>query len=277
MTFIVTLIALLLERFFDWSHLRRWHWFAAYQRAIMQRIPGKMPNLVLAGTIIPLLLAIVLMQYLLQNVLFGFAELLFQLLVFVYCLGQQNLWADTFASINAFMQGNTQLGVDKLKTSLGVTETGPSLHQQFLSSIFVQANRRVFAVVFWFVILGPVGALLYRTIALSAVESSKQEMSPEVVQAARSAQAVLDWMPVRLFTLFFALGGHFAKVLTYWRKKAAWGLDMNDKLLVECGIAALGDSDENIAQDGSAEKSAIGLLDRAFVITLVVIAALVLL
>jgi AmpE protein len=276
MTFIVTLIALLLERFFDWSHLRRWDWFSAYQQAIMRRLPGKAPYLILGCIILPLLAATLLIQILLQNVLFGFVELLFQLFIFIYCLGQQNLWADTFASLSMLIRSDAKVDVEKLKVSFGVTETGLSLHQALLSNLFIQANRRVFAVVFWFVILGPTGALLYRTVALSASPLSKQEISPDVVIAARSLQSLLDWIPVRLLTLFFALGGHFAKVLSYWRKKAAWGLNMNDQVLTECGMAALGDNDDHIAQDGSAERNAIGLLDRAFVITLVVIAVLVL-
>lgn len=277
MTFIVTLIALLLERFFDWSHLRRWDWFVSYQQAIMQRLPGKAPYLILASTIIPLLIAVLVIQLLLQNVLFGLVELVFQLLVFIYCLGQQNLWADTFASLTMLIRSDAALDVEKLKISFEVTESGVALHQKLLGSIFIQANRRVFAVVFWFVILGPVGALLYRTVVLSATLTSQQEKSPEMVEAARTIQAVLDWLPIRLLTLFFALGGHFAKVLTYWRKKAAWGIDMNEKMLMECGMAALDENDDHIAQDGSAERNAIGLLDRAFVITLVVIAIVVLL
>ncbi len=274
MTFIVTLIALLLERFFDWSHLRRWSWYTNYQRMVMQRSKSLGPYVVLALTIVPLMLATGLIQYALQNVLFGFIELLFQLFILIYCLGQQNLWADTFASINALLQGD--VGMEKLKTSFGITDTntGEGMHRQLLTNIFIQANRRVFAIVFWFVILGPIGAVLYRTVALSAHESLKQETSPELVLSARSVQAVIDWIPVRLLTVIFALGGHFVKVLSCWRKKTVMGLDANDNLLVECGLAALGDSEENIAQDGSVEKNAISLLDRAFIITLVIIAIL---
>ncbi len=278
MTFIVTLIALLLERFFDWSHLRRWNWFMPYQRVIVQRLPQKAPNFVLAAIILPLLIVVGIIQYLLYGVAFGLIELLFQLCVFIYCLGQQNLWADTFASVNALVHGDTQSGMERIKASFGMpnTTSEQSLHQQLLKHIFIEANRRIFAVVFWFVLLGPLGALLYRTVTLVASESAQPEASAELIQSARSIQSVLDWIPVRLFTFFFALGGHFVNVFSCWRKKAVLKLDINDKLLTECGFAALGEGEDHIAQDGSAEKNAIGLLDRAFVITLVVIAVMVL-
>ena len=58
MSFIVHLIALLIERFFDWSHLRQWYWYSTYQRVIMKKIPGKTPYVTLAITIIPLLIVV---------------------------------------------------------------------------------------------------------------------------------------------------------------------------------------------------------------------------
>jgi membrane protein required for beta-lactamase induction len=246
----------------------------------MQRFPGKSSYTIIALTIIPLLLMILLIQYMLKNSLFGLVELLFQLFVFLYCLGPQNLWADTFSCINALTQGDSQTAADKLKSAFGVTDaqTTQSLHGQLLSNIFVAANRRIFAIVFWFLALGPVGAVLYRTITLSSADYPKQNPVPELIPSSRAIEALLDWVPVRIFTCIFALGGHCVKVLSCWRKKAVFGFDSNEKLLSECGSAALGSDDiENIAEDGSAAKSAISLLDRSLVITLVFVAIIVLL
>lgn len=279
MTFIVTLIALLIERFFDWSHLRRWVWYTNFQRMVMQRFSGISSYAILALTIVPLLMIVFLMQIMLKNSLFGFVELLFQLFIFLYCLGPQNLWADTFACINALLQGDSQ-AADKLKMAFGVTDTqtSQSLHGQLLNHIFIAANRRIFAIVFWFLVLGPVGAVLYRTITLSAANYPKQNAVPELITSSRTVEALLDWIPVRIFTCIFALGGHCVKVLSCWRKKAIFGADINEKLLSECGAAALGNDDiQHIAEDGSAEKSAISLLDRSLVITLVFVAIFVLL
>jgi membrane protein required for beta-lactamase induction len=280
MTFIVTLIALLIERFFDWSHLRKWDWYSNYQRAITKRFPDKAPNFILAVTIIPLLLLVVITQIILKHTLFGLAEFLFQLFLFLYCLGPQNLWADTFACINALVQGDMQLASDKLKATFGVTDTDSkqALHDQLLNHIFIAANRRIFAIVFWFMVLGPIGAVLYRTITLSSAAFPSQEAVPELLQNARSAEAVLDWIPVRILTCVFALGGHFVKVFSCWRKAPFSGWEGNEALLIECGWSALGGNEiDKVAEDGSAERNAIGLLDRSFVITLVVVAIIVML
>ena len=275
MTFIVTFIALLIERFFDWSHLRQWRWYTAYQRMMMRRFSKWSSYVSLALTVVPLLIVIGIIEYSIDDWLYGFAKLLFELFIVLYCLGPQNLWADAFSCINALVQGDQTFAADKLKRSFGITDLSysQSLHRHLLNDIFIEANCRVFSVVFWYVILGPVGAVLYRTIILSSADVSNEAPTPAFSQSARSVEAVLDWVPVRLFTFIFALGGHFVQVLSYWRRKVLFGLSSNEMLLTECGTAALGSDDQNkIAEDGSAEKAAVSLLDRSFVIMLVIVA-----
>lgn len=274
MIFIVTLIALLIERFFDWSHLRHWSWFIAYQRMVMKRIPTISPYLILVSTIVPLLLGIFLIEYIIDDWLYGVVTLLFNLLVFLYCLGPQNLWADAFACINALVQGDTNFAADKLRTAFGITNTRSvqSLHRELLNHIFIAANSRVFAIVFWYVLLGPIGAILYRMVTLCS-NRSNQNTIPELSQSAYTVEAVLDFVPIRILTFIFALGGHFVHVLNCWRQQVLLGMSHNESLLIDCGTAALNHEDQaKLPEDGTAEKGAIGLLDRTFVIVLVLIA-----
>lgn len=273
MTFIVSLIALLIERFFDWSHLRHWHWFTRYQKYLALRFEDKSSYLILAISIVPLLIIVLLLEFLLQNTLYGLAELLFQLFILLYCLGPQNLWADTFSCISAL--GQDKQAEEKVKKS-SRSGYSQSLHKHFLNNIFIEGHRRVFAIVFWFVILGPIGAVLYRTVSLSAANT--EAINVDLTQTSRAIEAVLDWLPVRVFAFIFALGGHFVQVLSCWQKKMLRGLDGNETILTDCGIAAIGIEDKNkVLEDGTIEKHAINLLDRAFIITLVAIALLVML
>lgn len=259
MRFIITLVALLIERFFDWSHLRQWHWYSNLQQAVTQRLSGKNPYLAVSLTILPLVVIVLIVDYLLSHVLYGVLSVVFQLCVLLYCFGPRNLWADAFASATAFSQSDTQAAKEQLHSLFGVTNTGHS-------AFFIEANRRVFAIVFWFAILGPMGAVLYRSLAMSARSTS------ELSSVACYLEAILDWLPARLFTFSLALAGHFAKVFTCWRKKAGLGFNENDALLVECGAAALGQEDVE-----ALERSAVSLLDRAFVIMLIFILLLSLL
>lgn len=282
MTFIVTLVGLLIERFFDWSHLRHWAWYFGYQHKVTQTLANKSPYIMLAVTILPLLFLLALIDYALQGWMYGFIKLVFDIVIFIYCLGPKNLWADAFACTTALGQSGPHQAEEKINDAFGKIENGqshsPALHKHLLYNLFIEANRRVFAVVFWFVILGPVGALLYRSVALSASDATKGEGDAAYSDAANKVEAILNWLPIRIFTFLFALGGHFVSVLACWRKNALHGLESNEILLTECGVAALGNDEQQIVpQDGSNERMAISLLDRTFVITLVVVAIISLL
>lgn len=271
MIFIVTLIALLVERFFDCSHLRNWNWFYSWQRIFINRLGEKSAYLILASSILPLLLITIVISLSIHNGIYGLLALLFDLAVLVYCLGPKNLLADIFASVQAFAQENTPHTFDSMKMAFDITDANAVTvtHRTLIEKIFVEANKRIFAVVFWFVILGPAGAVLYRTISLSVGQHGTFEVS----QKATQVQSLLDWIPIRIFTFFFALGGHFSKVFLVWRKNATLGTDNNETMLVECGLAALNNEELNLSlESGMAEKNVISLLDRAFIIGLVVIA-----
>jgi adenosylcobinamide-phosphate synthase len=95
----------------------------------------------------------------------------------------------------------------------------------------VDAYRQVFAVIFWFVILpGPAGAVLYRAVALLAQEwkspspgvepSAPVASRAEFGRPARSLLAILDWIPVRLTALAFAVVGDFEDAVACWRTQA---------------------------------------------------------
>lgn len=269
MIFLVVLIALVIERFFDWSHLRQWGWYGKCERFAMQKIPGASPYLVLAGAIIPLMAVLAIGQYLFGNVVYGFPWLIFQLVVLLYCFGPKNLWADAFASANALKKGDAQAAADTLQSTFQISAVhhADSLQRELLSQIYVSANQRIFAVIFWYMVLGLPGAVMYRLINLSMVMPS----TPEINAAARLVAQVLDWVPARILSFLFALGGNFTRVVNCWRKRVLHGLDGSDALLADCGVAAVTDDTERLPEDGSAEKNALSLLDRSFIIVLVII------
>lgn len=271
MTFIVTLIGLLIERFFDWSHLRHWGWYSKYERKVLARLPNLSPYAGLAVTVLPIVILVILVQFLLLGLLYGLLSMLFQLFLLLYCLGPQNLWADAFSSINSLNKSDSAAS-DKLKASFGVTDgDAGQIHRQLLDGIFIQANIRVFAVIFWYVLLGPAGIVLYRLVCVSS-DSKNEDVSPKLAQSAHRVEDVLNWLPAKLLTVLFALGGNFGQVINCWRKKMTLSLTGSDQLIADCGLAAIGKEDQDvIAQDGAIARSAISLLDRVFVITLVLV------
>lgn len=96
---------------------------------------------------------------------------------------------------------------------------------------FIDAYRQVFAVLVWFMLLpGASGAVLYRAAALLAEEWQGSVPGDDATPIARSRTefgwparqllAVLDWLPVRLTALSFAIVGDFEDAVSCWRTQA---------------------------------------------------------
>lgn len=120
----------------------------------------------------------------------------------------------------------------------------------------LDAYRQVFATLFWFTILpGPAGAVLYRAAAILAEEwrgalPGDEEVTPlgralaVFGRPARQLLFLLDWVPVRLTALSFAIVGDFEDAIYCWRTQAReWpehegGLPAG--ILLASGAGALG-------------------------------------
>jgi cobalamin biosynthesis protein CobD/CbiB len=119
----------------------------------------------------------------------------------------------------------------------------------------MDAYRQVFAVLFWFLVLpGPAGAVLYRAAALLAEEwrgnAPGDDTTPvlrsraEFGKPARTLLAVLDWVPVRLTALGFAVVGDFEDAAYCWRMQArTWPASEGGEaagIILASGAGALG-------------------------------------
>lgn len=275
MIFLATLIALLIERFFHWSQLRKWGWFLTYQNWINAKIKQSHPALILALYVLPFTFLIGLISYLLVNILLGAFFLVFATVVLLYCLGPGNLWAQAYQCLNDLNKDDPKEVLKCTKDAFGISlpENSQVFHQTFLQALFIAANKRIFSVIFWFAFLGPMGAFLYR-----AIEMCQTSSTPGVSALAIKSQKLLDWLPVRLFTFIFALTGHFSRVLTRWKQGMKEGIEQNDAVLADCGMAALDVTKDNkITENGSAEKEAMLLIDRTLILALTLLAIMALL
>ncbi|WP_075185837.1 regulatory signaling modulator protein AmpE [Teredinibacter haidensis] len=86
------------------------------------------------------------------------------------------------------------------------------LHEHVLREAGYRGFERMFAVLFWFFVLGPVGALLYRLTFLYSHEAQPED------DLARRLRWILEWPAVRLLGLSFALTGNFVGCFQRWRE-----------------------------------------------------------
>jgi len=269
MTFLAALIALIVERFLHWSQLRNWKWYSRYQEFLNVRLDSVSPALIFFACILPPLIIAALITRLTANWGYHIPKLIWDILILLYCLGPANLWVQIYTCIRVLNKEDTRAAIEEVKNTFQINSIGQpqAFHQAFTRAIFNAANQRIFAVLFWFSILGPIGAVLYRVTSLS-----KANANVHVSEFAKQGQNILDWLPARLFTFVFALGGNFNKVFYCWKKHAKQGLNSNEAILGDCGIAALDvTKGDTIPEDGSAENEALTLLDRVLVIGLIVL------
>jgi AmpE protein len=195
----------------------------------------------IAIALLPPLLAVGLLQYLLRSPLAGVFGLLFAMIALFYAWGPRDLDADVSAVVDAEDAESRRAAAARLGP---VAATGIGESATMIEGVFASALRRWFGVLFWFLALGAVGAVLYRLAALAA-EGEYAEALPEPARGgARRLFALLNWPVSQAMTLSLALVGNFDTVLGVWREHGGASLRLDQAYLgaaarasVRCEIA----------------------------------------
>jgi adenosylcobinamide-phosphate synthase len=159
-----------------------------------------------------------------------------------------------------------------------------------IESGFVIAHRHVFGPVAAFVVLGPGGAMLYRTAEILSERWGRRADpdSGNFGEFARRFFFWLDWLPERLTAASFAIVGNFEDAVYCWRTQAVPAANVEHALLLASGGGAIGvrlgggavrDGDVpvrpelGLGEEADADymQSAVGLLWRALVLWLFLI------
>ena len=112
-----------------------------------------------------------------------------------------------------------------------------------IESVLLSAHRNLFAVVAWFVVLpGPAGAVLYKLSAMLAEEWGRrpEEDFHAFGQFSSRVLRVLDWVPVRLTAIGFAIAGDLEDALQCWRAQPAAWSDPELGVVLASGAGAMG-------------------------------------
>jgi cobalamin biosynthesis protein CobD/CbiB len=122
------------------------------------------------------------------------------------------------------------------------------------------SHRHVFGVLVWFVILpGPCGALLYRLSAVIAerwgVKKSPENNDFSIFPV--QVFGMIDWLPLRATASAFAIVGDFEDAVYCWRTQPQQWPDRNLGIVLASGAGALG------VQLGSPVADGVEVSDRA--------------
>jgi len=186
---------------------------------------------------LPLILISGLALFIADELLLGFIAFLLNLMLFYYCLGPHN----------PFYPFREEIDEENSELALG--------------RYFAQVNGQLFAVIFWYVLLGALGVLSYRLISLSR----KQKLTANLATILTN---ILDWIPARINVLLFLLVGNFQKGFHFYTQKFISSPENNELLLSEGGLLAARTNENEPVQLPYGEN----LVEHAIIVYLVLIA-----
>jgi AmpE protein len=225
------------------ASVRHYGWYGQFLDWLNAQFPEEGPwrgHWGIAFALLPVLLAIGLFQVALREPLYGLPGLVFAIVILFYAWGPRDLDLDVEAVAQAgdALERRTAMArllPDPTEPGGASTPDGATL----VSAVFHQALRRWFGVLFWFLVLGPVGAVLYRLAALSCEGSFAAKLPPQAAQGARTLLRVLDWPVAQLMTLALALVGNFDTVLSAWREHGGATFELGHRFLYAAGRASV--------------------------------------
>lgn len=194
-------------RDFSWLHvwLARWHGEGS--------APAR-PVLLLPALVFVLC---ALIQSALDHLLFGLPLFAFAAIVLFFSIGPRDLDQDIDAVAKAPDRDQRFAAAQALRADAAdpplALEAAPLVEAAFASAL-----SREFGVLFWFVVLGPAGALGYRMVQLIARTAAFSDTLDASQHAlAERTLRILDWAPAHLMALTLALVSDFDAVLRTWR------------------------------------------------------------
>lgn len=283
-------VCLLLEMLTTHLHVyRQYRWADAFAGKVKRFFAGKSTWESPWGVVfvlLPPLVLIVFLQSLLSDFLLGFFGLLFSILVLAYCLRYQSMDADINKIIVALENRDVATASSLASEFLGQQpDTEQDMVKKVCCALLLNVNERLFAVVLWFVLLGPMGAMLYRLSWYYSQRSVHAEGGFKVSMA--RLHAILNWLPARLLPLGYAVAGNFDDALRGWKEVRTRGItgmeSLNHAIITHTGCSALhlertlstSDNPESVLEI-KAIKATHRLIMRAMLVWGIVIALLTL-
>lgn len=239
MSFLVLLLTVAAYKLLGW-HLQPQHdqWFYKFTDRLSSVLKGSPQLVMLVALLSPLAVAGFVLS-LAEHWLFGFVGLLLHVLILFYALGRGNLFEQLNAYLFHWRSGDYQSAYHHARQHFsdeleGAASDIDSLHLSCCRGLLYQWFEQVFVIVFWYLLAGPLAALFMRLLSLYEQRNRKQGY------VRSQLLHVLEWLPVRLLTLVYAVAGNFLHCF----KLLVTGLtDFNmptNELLLKAGLAATG-------------------------------------
>ncbi len=172
-------------------------------------------------------------------------------LVLAVCIAPRSLREHAEAVATQLAVGDLETARQKL--SFIVSRDTAELSEEEISaavceSVLENGSDGIFAAIFWFLIAGVPGVVLYRAAnTLDAMWGYKNQRYQDFGWAAAKFDDVLNWLPARLVAFSYALMGDFQSSIQCWSTQASQWKSPNAGPVMSAGAGSL-----NICLGGAA-------------------------
>ena len=243
---IVVLLAILLDHLIPDRHgFKPFAWYRDWAESIEERFNGGKRahgiGAVMLATL-PIVAGVLLIHYILGEI--GWIlRVAFDVVVLYLCLDVHRLGKTANAISSALESGELGEADEKLRelTGKGATErTEANVARAAVEGVLKQGNSLIVSPIFWFILLGPFGAVLQRlSCILDSLWGHRYERFAEFGWAAARFDDLMGWIPARITALSYALMGSFEDALHCWRKRVGVWSDINSGPLLASGFGAM--------------------------------------
>lgn len=266
MNFLALLMGLAAERLLtNVLHLREFNWLDPVFDRFFRSYDDAEKTVTLAACLL-LLLAVIapvgIVYMILYDSMAHIPVFVFSVFVLLFCLGPRDLGEE----VSDYRRAIAENDLDEIRAlSAELLESEPEFAgdpPDIERAVYSQANNRIFGVVFWFAVLGPLGAWLFRVLDLlrrrAMYRARQQELSGEVteqpafVSVAVMLHKLFAWVPSRLLMIGYAMAGSYDGALAAWKQVVKgtdfWTEDEHEVIgAVGCG-AAPENTDQSVSE-----------------------------
>ena len=248
MTFLSLVVALLLEQ---WRPLRSGNvvfvWFTRYINAVAHNLnAGRYRDGAVAWLLIVAPVALIAgLGYVLLRHINPLAALAWNVGVLYLALGFRQ-FSHFFSDIlQALQRGDLPKAREFVALWRGRSAQelqGGEVARVSIELGLVASHRHVFGVMMWFAAFGAAGAIAYRIAAMLNDRWSErdEEKQGSFGEFAARAFTIMDWVPVRLTALAFAVAGDFMGAVECWREQAQHWRPPAHGIVLAAAAGALG-------------------------------------
>ncbi len=161
------------------------------------------------------LLVLLLINHLLASVFGSTGSFLLALVVLIYSFGPRDLDTDVAEIVEAEDDEQRGTAMERVLRK-PVPEDTDEARAAAVESVFREALRRWFGVIFWFAVLGIIGAFLYRMVDWLVNEN--HNLTDDQKGLFTRLLQIMDWPAAQLMTLSLAIATDFDSVFTAWKR-----------------------------------------------------------